>query len=144
MVKSSKRNVGCKINIIIYNKALSEKKEYLTFNFNKHDLTSSLSDPSLDGIISSSVYDYPNLNTDFNYLTTNFILFNHPKLSKICFKPVLTKFARGRQNMLSIFAKNRFSKSFRNSKKIIKQKQKIPPKYFKTPPKRSQNVPETP
>ena len=32
-----------KQNIIIYNKALSEKKEYLTFNFNKHDLTSSLS-----------------------------------------------------------------------------------------------------
>ncbi len=32
-----------KQNVITYNKALSEKKEYLNFNFNKHDLTSSLS-----------------------------------------------------------------------------------------------------
>ncbi len=30
-------------SVLIINKALSEKKEYLNFNFNKHDLTSSLS-----------------------------------------------------------------------------------------------------
>ena len=46
-------------NIIIFNKALSEKKEHLNFNFNKHDLTSSLS----------------NLDPDNNYLKLKAKLF---------------------------------------------------------------------
>jgi len=55
--------------------------EYQNYN----DLTSSLSDPSLDGIISSSVYDYPNLNTDFRFFE-NHTFFGSAKRKLVNFK----------------------------------------------------------